>query len=129
MELRYCRECNSQRKLAVCQKCGTETVEPHPEWEWPALPDVERIRALAREVGYAIGEHGTKERDLDLIAAPWSELALQYTYLDVMEHIAKGMNARVLAVEEKPLGRRACTIQINGWFKAIDLSVCPIAHP
>lgn len=124
--LRYCKDCGSERKAEICQKCGTPTFVPDKNWTPLELPDVEKIRELAKEVGYAIGEHGTQERDLDLIAAPWSEEALKYNYREVMEHIAKGMGGRVLAVEGKPLGRRACTIQLNGWFKPIDLSVCPM---
>lgn len=31
------------------------------------------IRAKAKELGYAIGEHGSFVRDLDVIAAPWVE--------------------------------------------------------
>jgi hypothetical protein len=34
---------------------------------------VKVVRRVARELGYAIGEHGTFVRDLDVIAAPWVE--------------------------------------------------------
>ncbi|HEY9219576.1 MAG TPA: hypothetical protein VIO94_16125 [Phenylobacterium sp.] len=84
---------------------------------------MEPIRSLAREVGYAIGVHGSLERDLDLIAAPWREDAVTATQL--AEHIAAGINGRVLAPEHRPLGRWSCNIQIDGWFKLIDLSVAP----
>ena len=87
---------------------------------------MDRIRELAREIGYAIGEHGTKERDLDLIAAPWTEQAAKLNPWEVMQHIADGLGARILDAEWKALGRRACTIQMDGWFKPIDLSVCPM---
>jgi hypothetical protein len=90
------------------------------------MPPVDRIRALAKEVGYAIGEHGSKERDLDLIAAPWTENAV--AAMSLLEHIAKGLNAKIWATETKPLGRFAATIQMHGWFMDIDLSVCPIAE-
>ena len=33
---------------------------------------IEPLRAVARDHGYALGVHGTLERDIDLIAAPWS---------------------------------------------------------
>lgn len=120
---RHCPKCNAPRGSGRCFKCGTETFLPHPNWSYPALPDVAKIRDLAREVGYAIGEHGTQQRDLDLIAAPWTEEAVGNWQL--MEHIAHGMNGRILEVERKPLGRYACSIQIDGYFKVIDLSVCP----
>lgn len=32
-----------------------------------------------------------------------------------MQHIADGLGARLVEVEGKPLGRRACTIQMDGW--------------
>ena len=33
------------------------------------------IRRIAKESGYAVGEHGSKTRDLDLMAIPWTEQA------------------------------------------------------
>jgi hypothetical protein len=122
-EPRRCKACHSPRKGETCHKCGDPTFVPHASWEEPALPPVDRIRELAREVGYAIGEHGTKERDLDLIAAPWTEEAIGNAAL--FEHIAKGLGARVVDMERKPLGRYAATLQMDGWYKNIDLSVCP----
>lgn len=122
---RRCPDCNAPRKGEQCWKCSAETFEPSPEWVEPALPPIERIRALAREVGYAIGVHGSQERDLDLIAAPWIEDAIGPTAL--MEHIAAGIGAGIIDVERKPLGRYAATLQMEGWFKDIDLSVCPHA--
>ncbi|MDO8180165.1 MAG: hypothetical protein Q7T62_18105 [Undibacterium sp.] len=123
----YCNDCASFRKNAICQKCGGKTFTPHESFTELKLPSIDRIRELAKEVGYAIGVHGTLERDLDLIAAPWSDDAIGNKGL--MDHIAKGMNARIISIERKPLGRYAATIQIDGWFKPIDLSVCPILQP
>lgn len=120
---RRCQKCNAPRKTMECRKCGSPTFKPHPSWVEPELPSVDRIRELAKEVGYALGEHGTKERDLDLIAAPWSLDAVGHR--ELMEHIAKGINAIIIDIEGKPLGRYACTLQLNGWFKPVDLSVCP----
>lgn len=119
-----CPECRSPRKGDICWKCGTKTFKPCEGWEETKLPSVDRIRELAREVGYAIGEHGSKERDLDVIAAPWSEGAIGNYAL--MVHIAKGMNAKIISIERKPLGRCSATIQIDGYYKSIDISICPI---
>ncbi len=119
----YCKPCGTMRAAGPCHKCGAELKPPHPDWEEPPVPDVAPIRALAREVGYAIGEHGSKERDLDLIAAPWTADAVSPQAL--ADHIAGGINGRVLAPEQKPAGRWSCNIQIDGWFKIIDLSVLP----
>ena len=46
--------------------------DPESGWEDPALPDINRIRKLAREVGYAVCVHGSLKRDFDLIAVPWT---------------------------------------------------------
>jgi hypothetical protein len=119
----HCPACNSQRPGTTCWKCGTATVEPCDGWEYPDLPPVDRIRALAREVGYAIGEHGSKERDLDIIAAPWTENAVGNH--DLILHIAEGLGAKVVGLERKPLGRYAATLQMDGWWKPIDISVAP----
>lgn len=120
---RHCGQCNAPREGGTCWKCGAETFVPHPIWKEPKLPPVDRIRELAREVGYAIGEHGSKERDLDLIAAPWTENATDSG--ELIRHIADGLGARVIHVETKPFGRTAATIQMDGWYKGIDVSVCP----
>ncbi|SPU44280.1 hypothetical protein [Brevundimonas diminuta] len=125
-----CLTCNSPRAVDPCPKCGTALTEPAKGWVWPRTPDVARIRALAREVGYAIGVHGTMERDLDLIAAPW--VAEAVTPLELAQHIASALGGNVLAykVQDKPCGRWSCNINANGWFKLIDLSVMPpITHP
>lgn len=122
---RHCPQCNSQRMGDACWKCDTATIIPSEGWEYPATPDVELVRAIAKRIGYAIGVHGSLERDIDLIAAPWSLEAAKLNYREVMDFIADGLDAKVIEVEAKPLGRRACTIQMNGYYKPIDLSVMP----
>lgn len=121
----FCKACNSPRAIAPCQKCNGALQAPADGWEWPDLPDIDRIRALAREVGYGIGVHGSLERDLDLIAIPWSEGAVSPP--ELAAHIARGLPGRVLddANQDKPSGRWSCNISPDGWFKMIDLSVMP----
>lgn len=98
---------------------------PAPDWEDPKLPDIRLIWKLAREVGYAVGVHGSLKRDFDLIAAPWTDNAVGNAAL--VEHLCKGLNARrVGGPEHKPLGRVAVTLQIDGWYKPIDLSIAPV---
>lgn len=122
-----CATCNSPRAVNPCPKCGTALTKPADGWDWPRLPDIERIRELAREVGYAVGVHGTLERDLDLIAAPW--VADAVTPFELAQHIATGLGGNVLdyKVQDKPCGRWSCSINSDGWFKLIDLSVMPPA--
>jgi hypothetical protein len=118
----FCRHCAAPRNDAQCWKCNKETVVPIPNWSYPELPDVEPIRKIARELGYAIAVHGSQERDLDLIAVPWVTTAV--SHLDLIDAICKGIVARQIGpVENKPFQRIAVTIQIDGFYKPIDLSI------
>lgn len=122
--MQHCGRCNSRRRGAFCWKCGNPTFEPDTKWRSPRLPSVRAVRDLARKVGYAIGEHGSRERDLDLIAAPWTEDAV--TPDELIKHLCTGLNAvEVGGREEKPHGRIAVNLCPAGWFKMIDLSICP----
>lgn len=131
----YCRECNTERPGEQCWKCGTTLKEvTHANWEPLRMPPLERIRELAMECGYACAVHGSQERDLDVVLVAWDEKALTRNYQEVMQYIADGLvandkPARVVEIEVKPLGRHACTIQMNGWYKQIDLSMAPLIAP
>lgn len=97
---------------------------PAEGWKDPALPDLRLIWKLAREVGYSVGVHGSLRRDVDLIAAPWTEQAVGNA--ELVDHLCAGLNARRIGgPEHKPHGRVAVTLQIDGWFKPIDLSIMP----
>ena len=125
VESYHCGKCNSQRKGTTCWKCGADTFTPDSSWEYPKLPPVDLIRQYAKEVGYAIGEHGSKERDLDLIAVPWSSNADSPEKL--IQHLCEKLDAaQVGEIESKPLGRIAVSIQMRGWYRHIDLSITPI---
>lgn len=101
---------------------------PHPGWDDPKVPDLRLIWTLAREVGYAVGVHGSLKRDCDLIAAPWTDEAVSATAF--IGHMVKGLAASVVGVNTaKPHGRMAVTLQLDGWFKPIDLSVMPSLAP
>lgn len=97
---------------------------PAQGWEDPHLPDFRLIWATARQCGYSIGLHGSMKRDCDLIAAPWTNEAV--CGADLVDHLCKALNARIVGEPEpKPLGRVAVTIQVDGYVKPIDLSICP----
>ncbi len=97
---------------------------PAEGWEDPSLPDFELIWRIAREHGYSVGLHGSMKRDVDLIAVPWVDGASSWDVL--MSAMEKGLNAkRISGPENKPHGRIACNLQIDGWFKVIDLSIVP----
>lgn len=100
-----------------------------------ALP---RIRAKAKELGYAIALHGTMTRDLDLLAVPWIEDAADPQTL--VEMIADELGGFVVGAashraeieqssvptgpQQMPHGRLAWNICWGG-RPFIDLSVMP----
>lgn len=120
----YCDHCRCNRNQPSCLKCCNATRLLGIDWEPLRMPPIKRIVELGREVGYAIAIHGSRERDLDMIAVPWGKEAIGNYGL--INHIAEGLNGQILAIERKPFGRYACTIKMReGWIKSIDLSVTP----
>lgn len=84
---------------------------------------------VARNQGYAIGVHGSRVRDLDLLAAPWME-DCAVTPLMLAEMIAEALPGVLHRVpEKKPHGRVGFLIYpryrwgFDTWY--IDLSVMP----
>lgn len=118
-----CHKCHAPRTGEICHKCGGPLEKVAEGWAEPRLPPIDKIRRLAESVGYALGVHGSLERDLDLIAAPWVDEAVSAE--ELAQHIATALGATVLDPGMKPLGRWACNIQMDGWYKLIDLSVAP----
>jgi hypothetical protein len=91
---------------------------------------IQPLRDRARELGYAIGVHGSIKRDIDLIAVPWSEQAVE---ADEFAEAMRVETERVIGFavfgndgpfpRPKPFGRRCWTIHFNGTY--LDLSVTP----
>jgi hypothetical protein len=94
---------------------------------------------IARECGYALGLHGSMQRDLDLIAVPWTDEAKDAYDLvcairdAVCGHIIDEWDFVSCRDEEdfkkrnptiKPHGRLVWDIQLGGGIY-IDLSVFP----
>lgn len=93
---------------------------------------IEPIRRVARQFGYAIAQHGTLARDIDLIAVPWSDEAVAAELLvEAIAELVKSYEGGAFGTidrdcpRSKPHGRRAWSIQ--GWAFYIDLSVMPRA--
>lgn len=105
---------------------------------------IEPLREKARELGYAIGVHGTLKRDIDLIACPWTSGAVAAEELaEALRVVAEGVTGwakpHPLEVDEhfkrgmphvKPHGRLAWSFHLTEKFQGgggpyIDLSVMP----
>lgn len=95
----YCRECACSRTSGICPKCGYPTIPAHKDWVDPAMPPFHRIQQLAREVGYMATTHGSLERDLDVVAMPWTDQAVGN--LQLMQHIATGLGGTIHGIERK----------------------------
>lgn len=93
-----------------------------------------RIRAAAKELGYAVGIHGTMTRDLDLMAVPWiDEAADPHALVQIIADtvggyvIGDGTSERGYVCDnptEQPHGRMSWNICWGGSV-FIDLSVMP----
>ena len=120
----FCPKCASPRPDSNCWKCSTECRVPPSGWVNPKTPPIKRIIELGKSCGYNIAVHGSLQRDLDLVAIPWVVTVTSVEML--IKSICDGIEARQIGeVEQKPHGRIAVTLQINGWFKPIDLSIMP----
>jgi hypothetical protein len=129
----------SRKPCGVCKGTQFYNVPPKPcfqcddgtvpvAWKDPDNPPIDLIRSLAREVGYAVGVHGSQLNDFDIMAFPWTEEAVSCD--ELVSHLCKNLVANdspalMLGSDDKPFGRRAFTIQMNGYYRPIDLSVAP----
>lgn len=119
---------------------GSDSCRPPEEFRQEIRALSERLILLVREVahsrGYAIGVHGSMERDLDLIAVPWTEGAeMEISLLDsIQEAIGEAIGEcyRSIGSEAKPHGRVAWFLHFQnavvtpmGAFPFIDISVMP----
>lgn len=95
------------------------------------------LREKSRELGYALGLHGSMTRDLDLIAVPWVEEAVpDYELARELQNVLGGYFAEggsgsihtwaTLEPGKKPHGRVAYTLRFGGdKLLVVDLSVMP----
>lgn len=122
---------------------------PPPELR-PAVRDicqqlVEAMRPAARECGYTLAVHGSLERDLDLVAVPWTAEAVAGEDLArCLRNCLKQtrgtrwfLHWTVEGGSVKPHGRRAVTLTSAddgiaspaGRHPYIDLSIMPRTEP
>ena len=84
-----------------------------------------RIAAKAREFGYAICVHGSLQRDFDLVAIPWSDVASdEESLIQAICETAGGFRLENEQGCNKPHGRRAWVIHLGAGLY-IDLSIMP----
>lgn len=121
------------------------TEEPKPQRRrYPAVASfyaklMPLLVKRAREHGYALAVHGSMATDLDLVAAPWTEDAVDAETL--VESICELVGGKInrwgsedfcweacVSPAEKPHGRRAWSIYLSDSFSGpyIDLSVMPL---
>lgn len=97
---------------------------PDPRWTDPKAVDLQWLWTIGRKYGYAIGLHGSLKRDMDLIAVPWTDEAVGNA--ELVEKLCADLPAEMVSgPERKPHGRYAVTLQLDGYYKPIDLSIMP----
>lgn len=94
------------------------------------------MRVVAKKQGYAIAVHGSLDRDIDLIAIPWTEHAgSENELIDAICGAVAGITGSCLKHgdewTEKPHGRKARTLLIycGENHKNVDLSITPRLIP
>ena len=118
-----------------------------PEFSWVEVHSIEEmtafflsklpaIRAVARELGYGIGQHGSLKRDFDLMAMPWREdHATKDELAAAIQKAACGIVNEKYSWTKKPCGRTATSFPIcwPEWenchgiisLGCLDLSIMP----
>jgi len=90
------------------------------------------LRERAKVLGYALAEHGSRSRDIDLVAIPWTDRAVEPEALanslrQVLQQLYP-IHGEVSpnAEHPKPHGRLCWSWWIRTWTY-IDLSVMPLS--
>lgn len=105
-----CAEC---RKRAEASQFRWVHVNSHDELEAFYRRILPAVRTAARECGYALAAHGSMRRDLDLIAAPWSDGCTDRDTLAAALHEAAcGTKSTAYVWEAKPCGRYAASFPV-----------------
>ena len=79
---------------------------------------------VCRANGYALAVHGSVARDLDLIAIPWTDQAVEAE--ELIESVRKEVDGcHITDFEEKPHGRRAWSVCFPGGEAVVDFGVMP----
>lgn len=88
------------------------------------------LRERAKLLGYALAEHGSQARDIDIVAVPWTDKAQSAEMLaNSLRQVLDKMYPVTLEVgptegQPKPHGRLCWSFWIRPWTY-VDLSVMP----
>lgn len=86
------------------------------------------IQVICRAAGYAIAIHGSMQRDLDLVAIPWTKRAVKHTTLARRLCAELGCTLsevkKLTGATKKPHGRLVYTLMMGGAC-FMDLSIMP----
>ena len=85
------------------------------------------VKAVAKRLGYAIAWHGSLARDIDLIAVPWTDDAVEPNNLvkQIVEAVGGKYTAGQKNPDVRPHGRLTYAINLHPWPVYLDLSVMP----
>jgi hypothetical protein len=95
---------------------------------------IEPMRVVAAKQRWTIAVHGSLNRDIDLIAVPWEEGAMERdNFVTLLCGVVSGVTGSCLQYNEwqsKPHGRMAKTLLVycGENHMQIDLSVMPISE-
>lgn len=131
----------AMRRMARKALDASAKSDPEQDLDLMRAAFIARLRGVARDCGYAVGVHGSEERDLDLIAAPWAPEACGADQLvtHLCEQVGLAERAENVCTasivspnpEPKPWCRLAYSLDdlTNGTrlWEYIDLSVAPRA--
>lgn len=121
-------DCNEQIEASTHAERVEKSRPAYPSLYSAVWPD---LVPLARSLGYALTIHGSLSRDLDLIAVPWTEEAVEPEAL--VKAVADKFGAWVGSpdlgpVTRKPHGRMGAVIVLGG-HAVVDLSIMPRSTP
>jgi len=108
----------------------SEKDRPYPRKHFPALycTIYPMLCEIARERGSALAVHGSLGRDMDLIAAPWTEEADEpQSLIDAMIAGTAGLLQQCTAATNKPYGRVCYNIELTAGAY-LDVSILPKAQ-
>jgi hypothetical protein len=92
------------------------------------------IRSAAQQHGYAIAAHGSFERDLDVVACPWTDVASDSVAMvrAVQAALTEELGFEVVRsgeVGQKPHGRQVWTLIILDYHHEVTVRSSAGSHP